>query len=96
LTERFEGLAERVRKLEALFDKQQASTDWTIRNLETQLADRARVAEQLQAKVAELMAKNAALDEKCRTLEKHSDRTWQVWLALLVAGVGLLVSLLKK
>jgi hypothetical protein len=96
LTERFEELTERVRVQEASLDRQRVATELAVEHLERQLADRARVAEQLQARVAELMAKNATLDEKCRTLEKHSDRTWQVWLALLVAGVGLLVSLLKK
>jgi hypothetical protein len=96
LTERLEGLMERVQTLEAALNRQQAIAESAVKYLEKQLVDRARAEEQLHNKFAELTAKNAALDEKCRTLEKHSDRTWQVWLALLVAGVGLLVSLLKK
>jgi septation ring formation regulator EzrA len=38
-------------------------------------------------------AKNAALDERSRHLEKTGDRGWQLWLAVLGFGFGL-VSLL--
>ena len=37
-------------------------------------------------KVAELTAKNAALEERARGQEKTSDRGWQLWLAALGFG----------
>jgi hypothetical protein len=38
----------------------------------------------------------SALEQRCAALEKHSDRTWQVWLALLGALLALAVALFKK
>jgi len=52
--------------------------------------------EQSAAKLSELTAKLAALEERCKSLETGSSRNWQVWLALLAAGIALLVSFLKK
>lgn len=63
---------------------------------EGQLADRVRVDDTLQQKLAELMSKVATIEERSRALEKLSDRGWQVWLALVGAGLALLVALLRK
>jgi hypothetical protein len=38
----------------------------------------------------------AVLEQRCAALEKHSDRSWQVWLALLGALVALLIAIFKK
>lgn len=61
-----------------------------------QLGELQRTVQRLADQVNDLNRRLATVEQRCTTLEKHSDRTWQVWLALLVAGVGLLVSLLKK
>lgn len=37
----------------------------------------------------------ASVEERTRQLEKLSDRGWQVWLALIAAGLALLVAFLK-
>ncbi len=50
----------------------------------------------LQDKVTELAVALAKLEQRCAALEKHTDRTWQVWLALIAAGVAVIVSLVKK
>lgn len=50
----------------------------------------------LEDKEPVVLQRMAALEERCKSLEKNSDRTWQVWLALISAGVALVVSLLKK
>jgi predicted RNase H-like nuclease (RuvC/YqgF family) len=103
LTQRVEELTKQVHELEKAFERYRAVTELALTNLEKQLADKKAAEDQHQARVNELQqklheqtAKNASLDEKTRHLEKLSDRTWQVWLALLVAFLGLLVAYLKK
>lgn len=49
-----------------------------------------RIEEELRNKVADLTAKNAALEERSRGHEKTSDRGWQLWLAALGFGFGLI------
>jgi hypothetical protein len=103
LNERVEELLKRVHELEKLFEAARVLVEFRAKTFEGQLADRVKSEEQLQRRVDELQqkvndqaAKNAALEEKTRHLEKLSDRTWQVWLALLVAFLGLIVAYLKK
>ena len=61
-----------------------------------QLIERARIDEQMQIKIVELSSRLATTEEKCRMLEKLSDRGWQGWLALIGAGLALLVAFLKR
>ena len=52
--------------------------------------------DKLQDKQNELSTKTAALEAQVKSLEKISDRHWQVWLALGGAGLALLVAFIKK
>ena len=61
----------------------------TLRRLESAI-------EKLQEKQTETAAKIAALEAQVKSLEKVSDRHWQVWLALGGAGLALLVAFFKK
>jgi Skp family chaperone for outer membrane proteins len=76
--------------LEAAFETHRAITDLKVQQLEDRDAERKRTEEELRNKVAELSAKNAALEERSRQQEKTSDRGWQLWLAALGFGFGLL------
>jgi hypothetical protein len=76
--------------LEAAFGKYQAVTDFALKAMDTQLTERAKIEDELRTKVAELTAKSAVLEERSRTQEKTSDRGWQLWLAALGFGFGLL------
>jgi len=43
-----------------------------------------------------LQQRVAVLEQRCNSLKEHSDRNWQVWLALLAALFALIVAFLKK
>jgi len=96
LSRRVDELTKRVQELEAVLDKYRALNDVLLKSLESQVVERVKVDDLLQNKQAEMAAKTAVVEERCRALEKHSDRSWQVWLALTGAGLALLVALLKK
>ncbi len=40
-------------------------------------------------------ARVAVLEQRITQLEKHSDRGWQIWLAILAGFIGMLVAILK-
>lgn len=61
-----------------------------------ELADLRAESRRLADRQAATEAKNAALEQRLAAGEKHDDRTWQAWLALIGAGVAVLVALLKK
>ncbi len=92
-TQRIEELAKRVQELEKTVERQNVAAEFRLKSLEDQLKDRVRVEEDLRDKVVDLTAKNAVLEERARHHEKTSDRGWQLWLAALGFGFGL-VSLL--
>ena len=100
-TQRIDELTARVRDLEAALDTYQKVTDLALKTIEGQVSDRAKIEDELRNKVADLAIKNAALEERvrgqeknweerARTLEKTSDRGWQLWLAVLGFAFGLL------
>ncbi|AWM35939.1 hypothetical protein GobsT_63260 [Gemmata obscuriglobus] len=100
-TQRIDDLTARVRDLEAALDTYQKVTDLALKTIEGQVSDRAKVEDELRNKVVELAVKNAALEERARgqkesweerarTLEKNADRGWQLWLAALRFGFGLI------
>lgn len=88
--QRINDLAERVRTLEAELETHKQLTAVHLKALQDQAAERARGEEELKNKVAELAAKNAALEERARSHEKTADRGWQLWLAALGFGFGLI------
>ena len=88
-------LARRVMELEKLLAQLQLLLELKTRLLESQMAERIQTEQQNQQKLLEMTVKQAAADERGRQLERNSDRTWQVWLALLVAGVSLLMNILN-
>ncbi len=89
-SQRIEELAEQFRKLEATFEMYRAVTDLRLQKLEARDVEHVRTEEELKNKVAELTAKNAALEERSRHHERTGDRGWRLWLAALGFGFGLL------
>lgn len=90
LTQQVEELTKQVQRLEVALETHRTVTDFRIKNLEAQLADRTKAEEQLTNKVSELTTKNATLEERARNQEKTADRGWQLWLADLGFGFGLI------
>jgi len=54
------------------------------------------VVAETEESLVQLVTRSISLEERIKSLEKHSDRTWQVWLALGAAITALLVAFLKK
>ena len=54
------------------------------------------IEERLRQLESEAAKRHTSAEEKLRQLEKSSDRSWQFWLAILAAGVAILIALLKK
>ena len=96
LTQRVETIDEQLDELEDLFENQRLVAEFRLSELARQLIERVRIDEQLQNKIVELSSRLATTEEKCRMLEKLSDRGWQGWLALIGAGLALLVAFLKR
>ena len=92
-SQRIEELSKQVHELELAFREHQAVANRRLDQLEARDAEHARAEDELRNKVADLTAKNAALEERARHSEKAADRGWQLWLAALGFGFGL-VSLL--
>jgi len=95
LTQRVEGLEERLNDLDSELDDLRAINDVLISKLEDEIETRTKFNELLQSKHVESAVKVATLEEKSRMLEKLSDRGWQIWLALIGAALALLVALFK-
>lgn len=95
-TQKIEELTNRVQDLEVALTKYQAVTDFALKTMEAQITDRTKVDDDLRNRVVDLTAKNAASEERLRTLEKLSDRSWQIWLAFIVTGLAVLAAFFKK
>ena len=93
LTQRVEELTEKLQGLQNALDTYKQLTDLKLKVLQDEVFDRKKNEEQLRVQVADLQQKNAALEERSRGQEKTTDRGWQLWLAALGFGFGL-VSLL--
>jgi hypothetical protein len=90
LTQRVEELTKEIQRLQTALGQLQTVTDLKLRVLEDDASERKRVEEQLREQIADLQQKNAALEERSRHQEKTSDRGWQLWLAALGFGFGLI------
>lgn len=99
-SQKIDELTARVRDLEAALDAYRKVTDFALKTMEAQIADRAKTEDELRTKVAELTAKNATLEERARNQEKTSDRGWNIGQAVVVSLVsmigGALLSLLVQ
>ena len=94
--EKIDDLMERVAKIGTALDQRSAQfidADERLRTEVTGLRDDLR---RMTERNAALESRLAVVEQRCAALEKQTDRTSQVWLALIVAGVGLVVSLVKK
>jgi hypothetical protein len=89
-TQRIEELTAQFRQLETAFETYRAVNDLKVQQLEGRDADHTRTEKELRAKVADLTAKNATLEERARQQEKTSDRGWQLWVAVLGFAFGLI------
>lgn len=96
LTQRIESIASKLEELDRAIESLSDIADFHKDHLEAQLAERVRIDEQLQNKIVDLSSRLSTTEEKCRMLEKLSDRGWQGWLALIGAGLALLVAFLKR
>ena len=96
LTQRVEAIDDQVDELEDLYENHRLVVEFRLSEHARQLIERVRIDEQLQNKIVDLSSRLAATEEKSRMLEKLSDRGWQGWLALIGAGLALLVALLKR
>lgn len=89
-SQKIDELTEKLRQQEIASERHQVLVNHRLDRLEASDAERKRTEEELRNKVAELTAKNAALEERSRGQEKTSDRGWQLWLAALGFGFGLI------
>lgn len=98
VAEKVEELTRRLQQVESEHKAHRDVTDYRLKVVDQQLTDRARVEEELRNKVAELTAKNAALEERARQQEKQSDRGFNFGQAAIILGIsmigGALLSLL--
>ena len=85
-------LTKRIQETEKALDSYREVTEFRLRQLEAQMADRQRYEELLLAKVSDLSARNAVVEERCRTLEKNSDRGWNLTQALIILALSVALS----
>ena len=95
-TDRINDLVKEVAILGTKLDERSAQSSKDNEKILSELASTRDELKQTLDRVAALEAKNATLEERCQALQKLSDRGWQGWLALIGAGLALLVALLKK
>jgi chromosome segregation ATPase len=72
------------------FIAKHAASDERIAQLRTEVTTLREELRRAEERLAISEAKNAALEERSRSHEKTSDRGWQLWLAALGFGFGLL------
>ena len=95
-TDKINDLAREVAVLGAKSDERAANAVIAETLARERMASTEEELKEMREKHAIVEAKLAATEERCRSLEKNSDRGWQFWLAILAAGVAILIALLKK
>lgn len=83
-------------KLTAAAEKQRDLNDFAHGAFDSQLKEAKEKADRSDERVRGLEIKTVDLEGRVKALEKGTDRNWQVWLALIGAGLALLVAFLKK
>lgn len=83
-------IAVRLRELEQTSQGFRAFAETALKHHEVQLADSRKIEDQLQARVLEHSTKIASIEERCKSLEKLSDRAWGITQAITVALLSLL------
>ena len=83
---------EQIQELKASLAELDASLQVLTERVENVKQD----VEHLNRRNDELLTKLATLEERCLALQKLSDRGWQTWLALIGAGLAILVAFRKK
>jgi ElaB/YqjD/DUF883 family membrane-anchored ribosome-binding protein len=94
--QKVDELTERVARLEAVFEVRSAQAAGEYQHVLAEFADLRSEVRRVLDRQAATDAKQTATDHRCAALEKQGDRNWQAWLALVGAGLALLVALLKK
>ncbi|MEO2089381.1 MAG: hypothetical protein ABGY75_07780 [Gemmataceae bacterium] len=83
-------------KLTAAVENQRGLNDVAHTSLDSQLKETKEKVEKIEERVRVGEIKLTDLEGRVKALEKGTDRNWQVWLALIGAGLALLVAFLKK
>lgn len=95
-TERIDEVAKQLQEITLQSRTQTEVSRIRTEKLEDVAKEQQATLTKLQDKLNELAAGIAMLEQRCAALEKHTDRTWQIWLALVGAGLAILISLVKK
>lgn len=83
-------LSTRLRNLEAAFEAFKTLTEFRIDESTRRAAERDRVDQEVQKKLADLAANDAAFTQTARMLEKLSDRSWGLGEKVLVTLLSLI------
>lgn len=95
-TDRINQLARDVAVIGAKLDERTSVASVDVDVFEKRIG---RIEEELKLireKVAAIEVRAATSDERLRSLERNSDRGWQVWLSVVAAGFAFVVAILKK
>jgi hypothetical protein len=95
-SDRINDRVQKVAILGTKLDERSAQSAKDHEHLREELASTRIELRQAVDRIVAVEARNAVLEERCQALQKLSDRGWQIWLALIGAGLALLVAFLKK
>ena len=88
--EKIDDLMEKVTRIAATFEERSARSEKENEQLRAELAASREETRRVLDRLAAVEARGAATEERSKAQEKQSDRGWQMWLAALGFGFGLL------
>lgn len=94
--QKVDDLTERVVRLETAFAHRSEKADEAAEQFRAELADLRAELRRIAERQTAADTKNAATDQRVVTLEKHGDRAWQVWLAVIAAVLAVVVAVVKR
>lgn len=94
--DRLDELTKRVDSLALAIEGLRTASTVEIAHVRELLKDVQSVVKEVQTGQTKLTERTAALEQRCAALEKQADRGWQLWLALIGAGLALIVAIFKK